>query len=56
MPSGPRLLPDEHERPEPLDAEVLTLPRALGAGCLGLLAVVPVATGLVMLIIMLALE
>jgi signal transduction histidine kinase len=54
-PSGPRLPPDELERPEPLDAEVLTLPRALGAGCLGLLAVVPVATGLVMLIIMLAL-
>lgn len=53
--AGPESLPDEQERPEPLDAEVLTLPRALGAGCLGSLAVVPVATGTIMLIFLLVL-
>ncbi|MEW2359435.1 histidine kinase [Spirillospora sp. NPDC029432] len=40
----------------PLDAEALTLPRALGAGCLGLLALVPVAGGLVMLAVMALLQ
>ncbi|TDD43491.1 sensor histidine kinase [Saccharopolyspora elongata] len=52
-PAANRPLPEVRE---PLDAEVLTLPRAVGAGCLGLLAVVPVATGLIMLIILLAIE
>ncbi|MFI0467014.1 sensor histidine kinase [Saccharopolyspora sp. 5N102] len=52
-PAANRPLPEVRE---PLDAEVLTLPRAVGAGCLGLLAVVPVATGLITLIILLAIE
>ncbi|WP_433337543.1 sensor histidine kinase [Spirillospora sp. CA-294931] len=49
-------LRDEPERPAPLDAEVLTLPRVLGAGCLGLLATVPVAAGTAILIIAWVLE
>ncbi|MFC5752843.1 sensor histidine kinase [Actinomadura rugatobispora] len=53
---APSVPVDEPERPAPLDAEVLTLPRALGAGCLGLLAVVPVVTGLAMLIVLKLLE
>ncbi|GAA4863397.1 sensor histidine kinase [Saccharopolyspora cebuensis] len=51
--TGARHPPAVREVPEPLDAEVLTLPRALGAGCLGLLAAVPVVTATILLIFML---
>lgn len=51
-PSGlPEQLP-----PEPLAAEALTWPRVLGAGCLGLLAVLPVLIGMLILIGSLALS
>jgi signal transduction histidine kinase len=56
VPSAPSIPRDEPEPPKPLDAEVLTLPRALGAGCLGLIAAVPVAIGTAMLIIIRALQ
>ncbi|MEV5751488.1 histidine kinase [Actinoallomurus sp. NPDC052308] len=52
----PAVRRDVPERPRPLDDEVLTLPRALGAGCLGLLVLVPVAAGTAMVIIMRALQ
>lgn len=39
------------ETPPPLAAEVLTMPRVLGGGCLGLLALVPVAGALAVLLI-----
>jgi signal transduction histidine kinase len=55
-PPGLGALRDEPERPAPLDAEVLTLPRALGAGCLGSLATVPVAVGAALLIVTRVLE
>ncbi|MFB4317705.1 sensor histidine kinase [Actinomadura sp. 21ATH] len=45
----PEPSPAREEPAPPLDAEALTLPRALGAGCLGLLALVPVAGGLALL-------
>lgn len=48
--------PEPREVPPPLDAEVLTLPRVLGAGCLGVLAAVPVVAGLAMLIVLSLLE
>ncbi|MEV5831849.1 histidine kinase [Spirillospora sp. NPDC052242] len=44
------------EVPPPLDAEVLTMPRVLGAGCLGALTAVPVVAGLAMLIVLGLLE
>lgn len=50
---GPGSMVPHEEPPEPLAAEPLTWPRVLGAGCLGLLSVVPVATGVIMLIVML---
>ncbi|MDA3642598.1 histidine kinase [Saccharopolyspora indica] len=46
----PSVLPDQPP-PEPLAAEALTWPRVLGAGCLGMLAVLPVVIGLVMLVV-----
>ncbi|RKT88933.1 Signal transduction histidine kinase [Saccharopolyspora antimicrobica] len=46
----PSVLPGQLP-PEPLAAEALTWPRVLGAGCLGLLAALPVITGLAMLIV-----
>ncbi|MGI5505904.1 sensor histidine kinase [Lentzea sp. CA-135723] len=39
------------EVPPPLAAEVLTVPRVLGGGCLGLLALVPIAGALVVLLL-----
>ncbi|MEU3649232.1 histidine kinase [Lentzea sp. NPDC034063] len=39
------------EVPPPLAAEVLTVPRVLGGGCLGLLALVPIAGALVVLLV-----
>lgn len=56
LPSDPTVRHAAPERPRPLDDEVLTLPRALGAGCLGLLVLVPVAVGTAMVIIMRALQ
>ncbi|MEU6036106.1 histidine kinase [Actinomadura sp. NPDC047616] len=55
-PPVPREEPEPREVPPPLDAEVLTLPRVLGAGCLGALAAVPVVTGLAVLIVLSLLE
>lgn len=45
----PSVLP-EQPTTEPLAAEALTWPRVLGAGCLGLLAVLPVLLGMLILI------
>ncbi|MET9230396.1 histidine kinase [Lentzea sp. NPDC003310] len=39
------------EVPPPLAAEVLTVPRVLGGGCLGLLALVPIAGALIVLLL-----
>ncbi|MEV6715748.1 histidine kinase [Lentzea sp. NPDC051208] len=39
------------EVPPPLAAEVLTVPRVLGGGCLGLLTLLPVAGALIMLLL-----
>ncbi|MER7012251.1 histidine kinase [Saccharopolyspora sp. NPDC000359] len=51
----PSALPDQLP-PEPLAAEALTWPRVLGAGCLGLLAVLPVIIGLAVLVVALAIS
>ncbi|SPT63846.1 sensor histidine kinase [Actinomadura madurae] len=56
MPGDPAMLRDVPEPPKPLDGEVLTMPRALGAGCLGLLVLVPVVLGTAALIVARALE
>lgn len=39
------------EVPPPLAAEILTVPRVLGGGCLGLLALLPITGGLVVLLL-----
>ncbi|MER7079685.1 sensor histidine kinase [Saccharopolyspora kobensis] len=51
----PSALPDQLP-PEPLAAEALTWPRVLGAGCLGLLALLPVIIGLAVLVVALAIS
>ena len=55
VPTGPPVRedgPEPREVPPPLDAEVLTLPRVLGAGCLGALTAVPVVAALALLIVL----
>ncbi|MEO3828793.1 histidine kinase [Actinomadura sp. B10D3] len=56
MPGDPAVPRDMPEPPKPLDGEALTLSRALGAGCLGLVVLVPVVLGTAALIIARALE
>ncbi|WP_329789934.1 histidine kinase [Lentzea sp. DG1S-22] len=43
--------PEVAEVPPPLAAEVLTVPRVLGSGCLGLLALLPIAAALLLLLL-----
>ncbi|SEQ43107.1 Signal transduction histidine kinase [Lentzea xinjiangensis] len=43
---------DVREVPPPLAAEVLTVPRVLGGGCLGLLALVPISGALIVLLVL----
>ncbi|MFS8098344.1 histidine kinase [Lentzea alba] len=42
---------EAREVPPPLAAEVLTVPRVLGGGCLGLLALLPIAGALIVLLV-----
>ncbi|SDO15502.1 sensor histidine kinase [Lentzea jiangxiensis] len=43
--------PEVAEVPPPLAAEVLTVPRVLGSGCLGLLALLPIVAALLLLLL-----
>ncbi|MET9632630.1 histidine kinase [Lentzea sp. NPDC006480] len=42
---------ETREVPPPLKAEVLTVPRVVGGGCLGLLALLPISGGLIVLLL-----
>jgi hypothetical protein len=56
MPGDAAVPRDLPEPPKPLDGEVLTPSRAVGAGCLGLLVLVPVLLGTAALIVARVLE